>query len=380
MDKSNRNMGRKKKSILLIGNVPPPVTGSNLANQYLLESEFSNTFEIDFIDCRFVHDVADMGRFSIYKVLLGIKYIIKMIRCLTYNTYDMVIISFASRGIAVIRDCIMAVISCTLLKKRTLLWMHGNGIIGYDQMNRFFQWSITFTLKKVDKVVLVGDNLRKNMHRWVPPSNLAVVHHGIPPLFENEKRAAHPSTSGIVTVLYFSNMIREKGWLIVLKAAARLKHFDNIRFVFCGAWWPVSDEHYANRLVREWGLENQVIFRGKTVGQDKKHAFAEADIFVFPTFFSVETFGIVNLEAMNAGLPIITTSRAAIPEIVEHNVNGYIIPEQNVDALAERIAYLAERPELRQQIGKRNQEKFFAYFTIDAFARRWIETVSNIPF
>ena len=86
-----------------------------------------------------------------------------------------------------------------------------------------------------------------------------------------------------------------------------------------------GDEEYAHDLLRHWGIEDYVEFHGATTGEAKRQAFVEADIFVFPTFFPVETFGIVNIEALEAGLPVITTPVAAIPEIIKDGINGYLV-------------------------------------------------------
>jgi len=368
----------RKKTIFFIGNVPPPITGLTLSNKYLLDSRFSHVFDVTFIDCRFVDDVADTGKFTIYKVLLGIKYLTKLFYYFSTRSYDIVLINYASIGWAVMRDSLFSIMSSVLFKHKTLLWMHGNGILDFDQRFVFSKKIVAFALKKATRVVLVGDNLRTRVVRWVSKANMETVHYGIKPVFDKHEILQFPSSKKTVTVLYFSNMIREKGWLVTLKAAAKLKRRSDIQFVFCGSWWPLSDEGYARKLVREWGIENQVDFRGKTLGKEKKRAFSEADIFVFPTFFPVETFGLVNLEAMDAGLPIITTSRAAIPEIVDDGINGFLIPEQDAEALAEKITYLADHPEIRYKIGKRNREKFMKYYTIDAYADRWIELLNTV--
>ena len=123
----------KKKTILFIGNVPPPVTGLTLSNKYLLNSKLSHIFDVTFIDCRFVNDVADTGKFTIYKVILGIKYLTKLFYYLSTRSYDIVLINFASLGLAVIRDSFFAMMSSVLFKHTTLLWMHGNGILDFDQ-------------------------------------------------------------------------------------------------------------------------------------------------------------------------------------------------------------------------------------------------------
>ena len=69
---------------------------------------------------------------------------------------------------------------------------------------------------------------------------------------------------------------------------------------------------------------------------------------VFPTFYYNETMGLVLLEAMQAGLPVIATRRGSIPEIIQDGVNGFLVEEQNAADLADKILRLADDAALRE--------------------------------
>ena len=58
--------------------------------------------------------------------------------------------------------------------------------------------------------------------------------------------------------------------------------------------------------------------------------------------------------------------------------NGYIIPERDSQAIVEKVLYLADRPELRKEMGLSNIKKFKEYFTDDAFAERWITLIRDV--
>jgi len=93
-------------------------------------------------------------------------------------------------------------------------------------------------------------------------------------------------------------------------------------------------------------------------------------VLVFPTYFRYETLGLVMLEAMGAGLPVITTRRAAIPEVVEEGVNGLFVAEQDARDLAEKIATLANDPALRARMSEANKQKYSNYYTIEHYGQR----------
>jgi len=104
-------------------------------------------------------------------------------------------------------------------------------------------------------------------------------------------------------------------------------------------------------LVKELGLESKVSFHGH-VGDKAMLAqfYQRADVFVLPSV--VEGFGIVLLDAMSFRLPIVATLVGAIPELVQHGVNGLLVPPANPTALAEAIRHLLDSPTLREQYGQ----------------------------
>lgn len=118
------------------------------------------------------------------------------------------------------------------------------------------------------------------------------------------------------------------------------------------------DPAYSKRLkerVVDWGLEERVIFHGVVGLEDLRKFYSEADIFVLPSLY--EPFGIVFAEAMSFGLPIVATRVGGIPELVEDEGNGFLVPPGDVDSLADAIDKLASDAELRERFGRRSYEK-----------------------
>jgi L-malate glycosyltransferase len=103
-----------------------------------------------------------------------------------------------------------------------------------------------------------------------------------------------------------------------------------------------------------------------------------SDILAFPTFYYNETMGLVLLEAMQAGLPVVATRRASIPEMIEDGVNGCLVEEQDPVGLAGKILALADDPALRQRMGQANRAKFQAYYTHEHYGRRMAEVFETL--
>jgi glycosyltransferase involved in cell wall biosynthesis len=83
--------------------------------------------------------------------------------------------------------------------------------------------------------------------------------------------------------------------------------------------------------------------------------FKRADVFVLPTY--AEGTPISMLEAMAAGLPVVSTPVGGIPDVVEDGVEGFIVKPGDVEALADRLARLINDPERRRRMGRRAQDK-----------------------
>jgi glycosyltransferase involved in cell wall biosynthesis len=123
-------------------------------------------------------------------------------------------------------------------------------------------------------------------------------------------------------------------------------------------------------------LSGQVHYVGKKYGTDKEAIFSKADIFAFPTYY--ETFGLVNLEAMQFCLPIVSTFEGGIPDVVNDGKTGFLVPQKDAKALADKLERLIKNPALRKQMGKAGREKYEKEFTLNAFEKRLKEILTKI--
>ena len=123
------------------------------------------------------------------------------------------------------------------------------------------------------------------------------------------------------------------------------------------------------KLIIKYNLEDRIYLAGPRYGEEKQKLYSEADLFVFPSFFRQECFPLVILEAMQAGLPIITTEEGAIPEIIDHEINGIIIQQKDNNALEFQIKRLMKNRELRIRLGREARKKYLDNFTLEHFER-----------
>ena len=107
---------------------------------------------------------------------------------------------------------------------------------------------------------------------------------------------------------------------------------------------------------------------GRVYGEEKETLFAKSDIFVFPSYYERETFGIVNIEAMSWGLPVISSNEGAISEVVQDGISGFIVNPKSPKEIADRILTLVNNPDLRRKMGVKGRELFELKYTLEALA------------
>jgi glycosyltransferase involved in cell wall biosynthesis len=149
--------------------------------------------------------------------------------------------------------------------------------------------------------------------------------------------AGHPND---ILLLYVGRLSQEK-YLQDIRPV--MDNIPNVRLAFVG------DGPYRKDLERIFAGTNTV-FTGYLRGAELSQAYASADIFVFPS--SLETFGLVVVEAMAAGLPVVASRVGGIPDVIEEGVTGYTFEIGDRDALVEGVRRIAADRATLEQMGR----------------------------
>jgi len=97
---------------------------------------------------------------------------------------------------------------------------------------------------------------------------------------------------------------------------------------------------------------DRIFFHGALPNSDVPAFLNSCDLFVVPSRFESESFGVAAVEAMACGLPVIASDVGGLPEVVQHGLTGLIVPKEDVEALADAIMLLATDSDLRQTYGE----------------------------
>jgi glycosyltransferase involved in cell wall biosynthesis len=221
---------------------------------------------------------------------------------------------------------------------------------------------VRFVHGLVDGQIVLGHNLRSLFADVLPPQRIHVVPNGKDVAY-GPRPGGTGNTTGRVRLLFLGNMIRTKGAIDVLHAVPLVaQRCPEAEFLFAGAW-----EDPALKLEIETFLRDHpqlpVRWLGPLKGQEKQVALTSADIFLFPTYYPPEGHPWVIIEAMAAGMPVISTDQGAILESVEDGINGFIVGKQNPGEIADRAINLIQDTGRRQTMGRESRRLYEERFT-----------------
>jgi glycosyltransferase involved in cell wall biosynthesis len=203
----------------------------------------------------------------------------------------------------------------------------------------------------IDRIIAVSDSLKKNLveNEGLSASQIEVIHNGIDYDRWQEKTVGSRPDSGLkesgFAVLAVGRLVDWKGHDVLIKAAAEFRDASPDIQVAIAGEGPMRAE--LERLIRASGPEQNVSLLGHVA--DIRALLARADLFVLPSIN--EPFGIVLLEAMALGLPVIATDAGGVPEIITDDQNGVLVPPADAAALSRAISTLAADAAKRRRLG-----------------------------
>ena len=153
-------------------------------------------------------------------------------------------------------------------------------------------------------------------------------------------------------LVFVGHVARRKGLDVLMKAIGGLKDL-NLHLDVVG-YFDKESAYFKEieRIIAKYNLEKNVSFHGSVKPARLATLYRKADLFIFPSRH--ETYGMVLVEAMSFGLPIIASAIATTMEIVRNNINGILYETENSEALAQAIYRLATIPNFRRAIMQNN--------------------------
>ena len=365
----------EKPRILFILHLPPPVHGAAMVGKYIHDSDLINAqFDCHYVNLAIASSLEDIGKVGVKKFWHFIQLLCTIKKEVKQVKPDLVYITPNAKGGAFYKEWII-VMMLKMMDCRIVAHYHNKGVS--ERQNKWVDnWLYRRFFKNL-KVILLSEALYPDMQKYVERKDVYICPNGIPVTDDVKKFKASRKDNDVPRLLFLSNLLIDKGVLVLLDALRILKD-EGRSFVcdFVGGETADIDAKRFEEEVKRRGLNDFAVYKGKKYGTDKAEEFESADIFVLPSFN--EAFPLVNLEAMSYGLPIVSTNVGGVTEAIRDGENGLICDVNNPDSLARSIEALLNDEGLRQRMGEKGYHMFKVRFTEEAFLNRISDALSDV--
>ena len=355
-----------KPRVVIVGPVPPPYHGITVSTQRILDSKLAEEFELIHLDTSDHRDMDNIGKIDFANASGALRQAFKCAWICATKRPD-ILYTTINANVAFLRDGLFILIGRWLGGAKVVIHLRGGTFTEfYDSSPWPVRRFVDLAMRRVERAIILGANMKNLFVRWLVPERIDIIPNGTP--FHPGEEAINTSQRGRrpFVVAFLGNLIKEKGVVDTVKAAALLADkVGKIEFRFAGAWWSYDDaKPEIEALVgSDPRVKEAVKILGVLKGEEKERFLLDSDVLVFPTYYRGEGHPNVIIEAMAAGLPVIATDYVAISETVVDGVTGWLVPPRSPAVLADRIQTLILNPELRASMGKASRERFLANYT-----------------
>jgi D-inositol-3-phosphate glycosyltransferase len=245
------------------------------------------------------------------------------------------------RGLAALIAARATGASCTVV-------VHGAEFVRQDSMRA--RPIARFVVREADQVITPSIYSRNLCVREAGPRPIAVLMNGV------DHSSFRPDIEplgwwdGELVVLFVGHLHPRKGPEVLANAIPLIKSTRAVRYVFAGP--DRGSGAVVRGLLEASGVASKVTMLGVVPKAQLARLHRRADIFVFPTSWETEGFGLVAAEAMASGTPVVASRIGAIPEVVLDGESGLLVTPNDAKALAVALQLLIEDDQLRGTMGR----------------------------
>jgi glycosyltransferase involved in cell wall biosynthesis len=257
---------------------------------------------------------------------------------------------------------------------RVVVWWHSE-IVKPKYLTKLYKPFLRQFLKKADRIIVAAPQLVDKSPFLMPFKNkCCVIPIGIDTSrfvmnfeMENSTRAVKERYKNKKIVLFVGRLIYYKGLSYLIEAMAQIRRSDVVLLVVGEGPLRSQMENLSNRL----GITDYVVFLGRLDDHELTSYFHGCDVFVLPSIANTEAFGIVQLEAMACGKPVVSTDLpTGVPFINQHEKTGLVVPPKDAGALAKAIERILSDDELAGAYGAAGKQRVQEEFTVSVMLKR----------
>lgn len=357
-------------NVLLIGPLPEPTTGVSLANQVVVDNlGKTDSYKLDYINTSFNKFDEKLGAFSLVKLLFYLK-----LNLYAYKVFGakIVYITPGQTFFGVLKYVLFIFLS-KISNKELIIHVHGNHLgKEYELLTGIKKAIFKFLLKQTSKGIVLSESLTGNMSNFISQDKIHVVYNFVQDYLFVEKNTIIQKTKNLKPKIFFlSNLMKEKGIFDLLEA---LYILEEEGFEYEAKIAGHIDNMHQEKVLEYFKKLKHTKYCGVVSGESKKDLLLWGNVFVLPTYYTMEGQPISILEAMATGNLVITTKHAGIPDIFEDKINGFYVEKMNAKNLAETIKMVVSLNEKQTIIMENN----YLYAKEKYRVSNFINAISNV--
>lgn len=262
-------------------------------------------------------------------------------------------------------------------KGKIALFWHSD-VVKQKKLMILYRPIMDWFLRRVDIIIVSADGVMNGSSYLTPYRHkCTTIPFAVNSEIEKKGRmyleTAVPNHDNYVKFLFVGRLVYYKGIDVLLRAFAGVK---NAELIIIG---DGELEEQSKRYVNEQGLSRQVQFLGKVDEQVLGRTFEECDVFVLSSVAKSEAFGLVQLEAMAYGKPVINTKLpSGVPEVSLDGITGLTVEPGDDLALKEAMKWMVEHPTERIAMGVAARERVDNNYTLDVMMSRMMKLYRNL--
>lgn len=361
----------RKPSVIILGKLPPPYMGPAIATQIIMQSTLNQEFDLHLLNTKANDSINTLGKWNFKKIIKNISIYFSLIKLIRQHKPDLVLIPISQTTTGFIKDAFFILIS-KLFGKKILIQLRGSNFKNWiTSSSNLMKWYVKYILKKTQGVIVLGYSLRHLFENYFTKEHIFVVPNGA-----NYSIPEKTKSNELVNILYLSNLLTSKGIDDVFEAITILdKKNIACSFEFIGEWLHEETKKSCLNKIKDCKIPIDIHTSAESA--NKFQYLANADIFIFPPR-EPEGHPWSIIEAMAAGLPIISTNQGAIAESVIDGKNGFIVEPKNPALIAEKLQFLIENKSTRLEMGKASRELYLNNFTEEQMVANLTATFKHI--
>ncbi|MBN1500077.1 MAG: glycosyltransferase family 4 protein [Spirochaetes bacterium] len=384
-------MGKEVKRILIVNYEYPPLGGGGGVATYDLAVEWAKKCQVDVLTSSFAGLPAfeKSDNINIYRVRILFR---KSRDAATFISMASFVFFGFFKGISIIRKNRYDVMNThfavptgplgnilsKMFKIPNVLSLHGGDI--YDPSKKlsphkspFFRKVVNNILRKADAIVAQSQNTRDNAVKYYDVNKevkiIPLAYH--PPVMPKADRKKLDIKENDYIITTVGRVIKRKAIDVAINAIARIKD-KKVKLYVMG---DGPEKENLQNLAADLGVQDRVIFLG-FVDDEKKYRYLKAsDVFIMTSLH--EGFGIVFMEAMYAGLPVISTNHGGQTDFLFHEKNALLIDVGDVDACRKSIERIRKNPDLAARFSA-NNKKAVKNFYAENVALQYLEIFNSL--